>query len=232
MRVAVLQPSYLPWLGYIDQIASVDAFVFYDDVQFDKNGWRNRNRIRTNNAQGWTWLTIPVLHDTHFPRICDVRIDARSTWQRKHAQAIASNYHKTPHFELYERYVAPLYRDETPELLVDVAIASVRRLLEAYGISTPLYRSSELHITGDKNTRLLNICKHFDASIYLSGVAAKSYLDEALFTREHIAVEWQQFDHPQYRQHAEPFISHLSALDALLHAGNQRASFSMKAVAG
>jgi hypothetical protein len=230
MRIAVLQPSYLPWLGYLHQIAAVDAFVFYDDVQFDKNGWRNRNRIRTEAAQGWDWLTIPVLHAGHLSRICDVRIDPRATWRRKHAMAITVHYGKADRFELYKRYIATLYTEDESSLLVDVAIRSVRVLLEAFGICTELYRSSRLDIAGDRNTRLLNICRYFGAKTYLSGIAAKAYLDELLFAREGITVEWQHFDHPVYPQALKPFVSHLSALDALLCVGPESVRFFQKEV--
>lgn len=220
MRVAVLQPSYLPWLGYFDQIASVDAFVFYDDVQFDRNGWRNRNRIRIKNAQGWAWLTIPVL--VHgFPKITDVRIDTRTPWQHKHATTLKNAYARAAHRTNLDA-LEPLFFS-TSTSLAEVTIESVRILMHLLGIDTPLYRSSELGIEGDRNTRLLRICKHFGAQEYLSGSAAAAYLDVDAFARAGIRVLWQSYEHPVYPQVHEPFISHLSAIDALLSVGSDAA---------
>lgn len=217
-RVAVLQPSYLPWLGYLDQIARVDAFVFYDDVQFDKNGWRNRNRIRTSSREGWSWLTIPVHLDEHFPTIDRVRIDTRVPWRKKHEKTLRLEYAKAPYLDLLDTHFNDLLASHE-ESLAEVAIASTVALMEAFNIRTPLFRSSQLGITGDRNARLLRICQHLGATSYLSGAAAQSYLDVGLFEREAIAVEFQDFAHPTYKQTRDPFISHLSALDALLNLG-------------
>lgn len=222
MRVAVLQPSYLPWLGYFDQIASVDAFVFYDDVQFDRNGWRNRNRIRTVSAEGWSWLTIPVLVQG-FPKIIDVSIDARTPWRHKHLATLKNAYARAPFRSLLEAFDGFFASENTS--LADVTIESVRVITQTLGIETPLYRSSELGIEGDRNTRLLAICEHFGADEYLSGVAAQAYLDIALFERAGIRVVWQSFEHPTYPQVHEPFVSHLSAIDALLCVGPAARAF-------
>ncbi|MDE2571910.1 MAG: WbqC family protein [bacterium] len=221
-RLVVLQPSYLPWLGYLEQIARADAFVFYDDVQFDRHGWRNRNRIRTAGQEGWSWLTIPVRLETDFPSILDVTIDARAPWRRKHRHALQLAYGRAGHLELIERYFGTLFAGDEARL-VEVAIESVRALATAFGLDTPFYRSSELGITGDRSTRLLELCRYFGATRYLSGSAARSYLDVGLFESQGIAVEWQEYAHPVYRQCHEPFVSHLSAVDALLSLGVEEA---------
>jgi hypothetical protein len=223
----VLQPSYLPWLGYLEQIARADAFVFYDDVQYDKNGWRNRNRIRTPGDEGWSWLTIPVRIEGHFPPICEVRVDGRVPWRRKHLRSLEMAYARAAQREGLETYFGSFYRDGRDEGLADVAIDSVRRLMEAFEIRTPVYRSSELGVGGDRNTRLLNLCKRFAATHYYSGAAAKAYLDVELFERQGITVEWQNFAHPVYAQAHEPFVSHLSAIDAVLNVG-ARARFLLR----
>ena len=217
-RIAVLQPSYMPWLGYLDQIARCDKFVFYDDVQYDKNGWRNRNRIRSNAKDGWTWLTVPVRLDSHLPRICDVQTDARVPWRRKHRKTLELEYARAPFRGWIDEHFGAFFATDNTNL-ADIAIASVEAMLNALNVTVPLYRSSRLDVAGDRNTRLLNMCKHFEATHYLSGAAAKSYLDVDLFERNGICVEWQAYEHPVYRQTQEPFISHLSALDALLNVG-------------
>jgi hypothetical protein len=224
MRIAILQPSYLPWLGYLDQIARSDAFVFYDDVQYDKNGWRNRNRIRVPGGEGWAWLTIPVQLPTSLPRILEVTSDPRAPWRRKHLAAIRSAYARAPHLDFLDRFFGQLFAgDETR--LAEIAIESIRNLMQAFAVSTPLYRSSQLGVGGDRNERLVNICRYFGASHYLSGSAARSYLDIALFERNGITVEWQDYLHPVYQQRYDPFISHLSSLDALLCAGAGAGAF-------
>ncbi len=223
LRLAVLQPSYLPWLGYLDQIARSDVFAFYDDVQFDKNGWRNRNRIRSAGAEGWSWLTIPVHLGDHFPPIDQVRIDTRVPWRKKHEKTLRLEYAKAAHREVLDGYFGDFFAGESDNL-ANVAIASIQALLSAFAISTPLYRSSELNVEGDRNSRLLNLCRHFGATTYLSGLAAQDYLDVGLFERDGIAVEFQHFAHPAYAQTREPFVSHLSAIDALLNLGPSAAA--------
>ena len=222
MRVAVLQPSYLPWLGYLDQLASVDAFVYYDDVQFDRNGWRNRNRVRTANAEGWSWLTIPVqLHG--FPKILEVAIDDRTPWRRKHWTTLKNAYARAPHRDLLDAFEG--FYQGTSTSLAEVTIESIAIMAKLLGIATPVYRSSQLGIEGDRNTRLLRICQHFGATEYLSGAAAQAYLDVKLFEDAGIDVLWQSYEHPTYAQVHEPFISHLSAIDALLCVGTAASAF-------
>lgn len=224
MRVAVLQPSYLPWLGYLDQIASVDAFVFYDDVQYDSGGWRNRNRIRTAAPEGWSWLTVPV-NRGNFPAPLDrVGIDEHRNWREKHRKAIHNAYSRAAHANLIDDLLETAF-DRRFTRLVDVAVASVRSLMSAYGIRTPTYRSSELDVGGDRNSRLIHICQALKADEYLSGEAARVYLDVPAFRAAGVAVFWQNYRHPIYPQVYQPFISHLSALDALLNVGPQAASF-------
>jgi hypothetical protein len=224
MRVAVLQPSYLPWLGYLDQIARADAFVFYDDVQYDKHGWRNRNRIRVPGVRGWAWLTVPVRLERSFPSLLEVRADPRVPWRRKHRATLQTSYARAPHLDLLDRYFAALF-EGAEESLVEIAIRSVEAFMGLLGIPTPLYRSSALGVGGDRNERLLNICRYFGASQYLSGAAARAYLDVELFARNGVAVEWQDYVHPIYRQPYEPFVSHLSALDAVLCVGRAAREF-------
>jgi hypothetical protein len=215
--VAVLQPSYLPWLGALEQMARADAFVFYDDVQYDKNGWRNRNRIRTHGDPGWSWLTLPVTLPHAFAPLGEVRIDARAPWGRKHRRALELAYASAPYRTELERFL-PLFESGSTSL-VDVAIESTRLLAAALGLAPQILRSSELGIGGDRNVRLLEMCRSLGATDYYSGKAAEEYLDVALFEREGIHVTFQEFEHPVYEQCYAPFISHLSTIDALLCVG-------------
>jgi hypothetical protein len=215
--VVVLQPGYLPWLGFFDQMQRASVFVYYDDVQFDKGGWRNRNRIKTD--RGAQWLTVPVLQKGRaLQRICDVEIDNRGDWARKHVATISQAYAHAPYRDVYLSELEALLSSPWTSLLeLDLAVAAM--MARWLSIVTPTYRSSELGIAGDQSGRLLAICRHFGADRYLSGLAAKAYLDEALFMRAGIAVEWQDYRHPAYPQLHGPFLPYLSALDLIFNVG-------------
>ena len=218
MRIVVLQPGYLPWLGFFDQMARCDRFVVYDDVLYDKNGWRNRNRVKTN--AGVQWVTVPVLLGEHAqqPLIKDVRIDNRSRWGKKHLETIRQAYGRAPHVEplfgrLSDVLTAPW------EYLVDLDLAVVGVLREALGLETPMVRSSELGIEGERVERLVALCRHFGADAYLSGNAAQSYLDEDAFDRAGMKVYWQDYEHPVYPQFHGEFVPYLSVVDLLFQCG-------------
>lgn len=215
--LAVLQPGYLPWLGFFDQVRRCDVFVFYDDVQFDKHGWRNRNRIKT--ANGPVWLTVPVLHKGRMGQLVhQVEVDGRQDWARRHLRGIEQAYAKAPFASRYLPQLADLLNREWA-LLAELDIALTRMMCGWFGIDRPMHRSSQLDVEGDRNARLVALCRAFGARRYLSGNAAKSYLDVALFEAEGIAVEWQDFDHPVYPQLHGPFEAHMSALDCVLNTG-------------
>jgi len=218
-RLVVLQPGYLPWLGFFDQLRRADVFVYYDDVQYDKHGWRNRNRIKTQS--GPQWLTVPVLHHGRgLPRILDVEVDRCQPWGRKHVASLRQAYARAASGaqylpELEELLCRPWER------LVDLDIALVDAMCRWLGLSPRIERSSQLGIPGDRSERLVRICEHFGARIYLSGSAARTYLDTALFERSGISVEWQDYVHPVYRQLHGEFVPYLSAIDLVLNYGDE-----------
>lgn len=217
--VAVLQPGYLPWLGFFDQILRSDVFVYYDDVQYDKHGWRNRNRIKS--AAGPIWMTIPVLNTgRHEQKIGAVEIDNRSPWARKHVTAIAQNYAKAPYMPRYLPQLEALLKRGWDSLL-ELDIATVRLICDWIGIDRQIERASMLGIDGEQSRRLLNICRHFGADRYLSGDSAQNYLDMELFAREGVQVEWQSYRHPTYRQLHGEFASHLSIIDLVMNVGEE-----------
>lgn len=217
MTVVVLQPGYLPWLGFFDQLRRADVFVYYDDVQYDKHGWRNRNRIKTQ--AGPLWLTVPVRHGgLGLPTIREVEIDARTAWPRKHVASIRQAYAAAPFLEDYVPALEELLHRRW-EHLVDLDIAVIDLMASWFGLIRRIERSSALNIGGDKTERLVNICRRFGASIYLSGAAARDYLEVPRFEQNGINVEWQQFEHPVYPQLHGAFIPYLSALDLLLNCG-------------
>lgn len=215
--VAVLQPGYVPWLGFFRQMIDADIFVYYDDVQFDKHGWRNRNRIK--GPAGPVWLSIPVRHSGRPDQpINETEIVPGGPWAKKQVRSVRQLYAHAPHLEPYAaEFEEILERPWT--LLVDLDLALVEAMRKWFDIATPIYRSSALGIGGGKVERLINICRHFKADRYLSGNAAKSYIDPALFEAAKIELVWQDYAHPIYPQQHAAFISHLSALDLALNTG-------------
>lgn len=220
--LVVLQPGYLPWLGFFDQLSRADVFVYYDDVQYDKHGWRNRNRIKTQN--GPQWLTVPVLHHGRgFPRILDVEIDRRQPWARRHATSLRQAYARAAHTARYLPQVEEMLCRPW-ERLVDLDIALVDLMCRWLGLSRRIERSSALGIPGERTERLVRICEHFGARSYLSGSAARVYLDTPLFEGRGISVEWQDYVHPVYRQLHGDFVPYLSAIDLLFNCGDESRS--------
>jgi WbqC-like protein len=216
--LAVLQPGFLPWLGFFDQIRRADVFVYYDDVQYDKHGWRNRNRIKT--PAGPHWLTVPVRHaGLGKPRILDVEIDANTPWARKHVGSIRQYYKNAPFLDRYLPDLEELLQRRWARLL-DLDIAVAAKLSEWLGIEARPYRASEIGIEGERSNRLLGLCQRFGATRYLSGNAAQAYLDVELFTRNGIDVQWQDYRHPVYQQLHGEFVPFLSAIDLLLNCGD------------
>ena len=220
--LVVLQPGYLPWLGYFDLLQKADVFVHYDDVQFDKHGWRNRNRVK--GPKGAIWLTVPVFHSGRAGQsILDVEIDDRQDWRRKHLSTVAQSYARAPFIDT----VLPRLRNiiERPWLhLVDLDLALIDWLAMEIGIATPRHRSSELDVGGDRNERLINLCYHFRATRYVSGNAAQAYLDEARFAAAGIEAVWHNYSHPIYAQQHGEFVPYLSVLDLVLNLGGNSLS--------
>jgi len=219
--LVVLQPGYLPWLGYFDQLRRADVFAHYDDVQFDKHGWRNRNRIKT--PSGPLWLTVPVRHHGQGkPNVNEITIDGTSNWVKKHAASLRQYYAKAPHVKRYLPELEDLLHRPWPNLAeLDIAVVAVMaRWLQ---LAPSVVRTSELGIGGEQSERLVALCRHFGATRYLSGDAAVEYLDVALFARHGIEVEWQRYQHPVYPQQHGAFVPYLSAIDLLFNCGDDSA---------
>lgn len=221
MKCVILQPSYIPWRGYFHQVAKADVFIFYDDVQYDKHGWRNRNRIKTPN--GLQWLTIPVLTtgvlENRTP-ISSMKIDWKRDWNRKHWASITQSYQKSPFFDQYMDHFAEIYQHHY-EYLADLTIELTIKLANLIGISsTQFIRSSSLvNITGEKTDRLIQILKKVGADHYISGPSAKNYLDEASLQAANIRLEYMQYNYPEYPQLYPPFEGQVSILDLLFMTG-------------
>jgi len=219
MKIAILQPSYLPWIGYFDQMARVDRFVFLDDVQFTRRDWRNRNRIRT--PQGSAWLTVPVLQKNRYQQSLQrTEIDPASSWKRKHCEAIRSNYSRAPYFDLYFPALESIYNRDY-RFLTDLCYTGIEFLKKSFKIETPTFLSSNLNVGGSKGDRILEICEALQADDYLSGDAAENYLDPRAFEQRAMGLEFQHYQHPEYGQCFPGFIPYLSAIDLLFNCGEE-----------
>jgi hypothetical protein len=215
----ILQPSYIPWRGFFDLIHDADVFVFYDDVQYDKHGWRNRNRIKT--PRGSQWLTIPVKakgNVTDRLLIKDARIASRD-WARKHLASLRQSYGKAPFFREYMALIEPIFL-KGHELLADLTIELTIALARALGIEhTRFVRSSELGIDGGKTERLVRIMKHLGADRYVSGPSARDYIEPALFSDAGLRLEYKVYDYPEYEQLYPPYDPQVTILDLLFMTG-------------
>lgn len=213
----ILQPGYLPWLGFFDQMNKANVFVYYDDVPYDKHGWRNRNRIKSSS--GVQWLTVPVLTKGRFGQLNnEVEIDQQKYWLRKQLPTIKQCYAKSPFIKEYFSEFEELLQQDW-KYLVDLDICMVELLCRWLNIKTEIVRSSTLNIHGDRSERLLKICQHLKADQYLSGVAANNYLNVDMFNNNGINVLWQNFKHPVYTQLHGDFESYLSAIDLIFNHG-------------
>jgi hypothetical protein len=220
-RITILQPSYMPWLGYFDQINKSDIFIFYDDVLYTKNDWRNRNRIKT--PAGPTWLTIPVNIKNRLRNqllIKDVSISDPQILS-KHLEKLQLNYKKSQFFKHFYDMISPIFNTEYYQL-ADLNIDIIKIISKYLGIKKVTFlRSSELNIKNniDPTKRLIDICKELQATHYLSGTSANKYLKEELFYKNKIKLEYQEYKHPTYKQLWGEFIPYLSIIDLICNEG-------------
>jgi WbqC-like protein family len=220
MNCVTLQPSYIPWRGYFHQIQKADVFVFYDDVQYDRRGWRNRNRIK--RREGAHWLTIPVLNKgsrQNETPINAIKVDGSQAWAKDHWQSIRHSYGKAPHFERYRGLIEGFFA-RRDEYLADFTIATTIALADELGLRGKRYvRSSSLPASGHKTDRLLSILTHLGATHYISGPAARDYLEEQKLAEAGISLEYMVYDYPEYPQLYPPFDPQVSIIDLLLMTG-------------
>jgi hypothetical protein len=216
-KIAILQSNYIPWKGYFDLINSVDEFVLYDDAQYTKNDWRNRNLIKTN--QGLKWLTIPVRQERLGQKIRETRITDRR-WSKKHWASVCQNYSKARHFDRFRIKFERIYTSLDSEFLSDINFRFISEINLILGIETHLSWSSDYELIEGKTERLVSICKQCNASVYLSGPAAKDYFDVELARKAGIEVQWVDYNgYPEYTQLNPPFEHSVSILDLLFNKG-------------
>ncbi len=218
-KIAILQSNYIPWKGYFDIINKVDEFIFYDDMQYTKRDWRNRNKIKT--PQGLMWLSIPVeVKGKYLQKINETKISDKN-WAKKHWASICLNYAKARYFKEYKDLFEELYLGSCEEYLSEINYRFISKINEILDIKTKLRYSHEFQLYDGQTQKLLGICKQCNADIYLSGASAKSYFDEELSKKENVKVEWMDYDgYPQYKQLCPPFEHGVSIIDLIFNEGD------------
>lgn len=227
MRVAILQSNYIPWKGYFDIIGSVDLFVFHDDLQYTKGDWRNRNKIKT--AKGAEWLTVPCGTSEH-RLICDVQLTS-SDWQRKHWRLIQAHYVNAPYFKQYSAFFEEIYLGRVWSNLSDMNQYMIKAIsIELLGMKTRFDDSRAYDLKEAKGARVIELLKKVGATVYLSGPAAKFYLDESVFLNERINLEWMNYvGYPEYPQLNPPFDHAVSIIDLIFNTGSDATAFMLYA---
>lgn len=223
-KVAIVQSCYIPWKGFFDIIAGVDEFILYDDMQYTRRDWRNRNRIKT--AQGVNWLTIPVeVKGRYFQKICETRI-SEPAWRENHWQNLWTNYRKAPFMALYKDVFEQLYLGSDEFFLSKINYEFIVAICKILHIETPITWAMDYKVEGSKTDRLVNLCRAANATHYLSGPSAQGYIESEKFFGESIELEYVDYaGYPEYRQLNGPFDHHVSIVDLLFNAGTDAPKF-------
>jgi hypothetical protein len=228
-RIAILQSNYIPWKGYFDLINMVDEFILYDTAQFTKNDWRNRNKIKT--PKGLLWLSIPVRHS--FGQLIQDTTVSDHSWPQKHWRSLCQYYANATHFKHYKRQLEQLYREVASETNLSVInhrfITEVSAIL---GIKTRITWSRDYRLIDGQTERLVDLCRQAGANEYLSGPAAKAYIDDNLFSQAEIKLTYINYSsYPEYSQLHPPFEHAVSVLDLIFNTGPEAPKY-MKSFLG
>lgn len=217
-RVAILQSNYIPWKGYFDMIAAVDEFILYDDMQYTRRDWRNRNQIKT--PQGEQWLTIPVkVKGKYHQTIRETEIDG-CQWAKTHWNILSQNYRRAPFFNEVSAWLEPLYLVEPPALLSQLNRRFIDAVCAYLEIKTIISNSWDYPLSEGKSERLADLCAAAGGSEYISGPAAKDYIDKAVFAERGITLTWFDYaGYPEYPQLWGDFTHGVSILDLLFNCG-------------
>lgn len=220
MIVTIHQPAYLPWLGYFEKIMKSDIYVFLDTVQFEKNSFSNRNKIKT--PQGSAWLTVPVKIKGHTgSSLMNLEIDQLQGWRNKHLKSIHANYKKAPRFEECYPKLERLYQFEY-QRLSDFCYDQLLFWFKELGISTQIIRSSQMELHSSKSQLVLDICTKLGAQSYISGMLGRDYLDELQFEKHNITITYQNYIHPIYPQLWGDFQPNMSIVDFWMNTDDYR----------
>lgn len=225
-KVAIVQSNYIPWKGYFDLMNLVDEFILFDDMQYTRRDWRNRNKIKTQN--GIQWLTIPVkVKGRYHQSIRETTISDRG-WNLRHWQTIVHSYSRARHFETYRDQFEELYLKSTEEYLSQINYRFLTGIRQILGIDTRLSWSMDYDLIEGKTERLVHLCEQAGASEYVSGPTAQGYIDEDLFAAAGIAVSYIDYaGYAEYEQLFPPFEHHVSIIDLILNVGPDAAKYLM-----
>jgi hypothetical protein len=223
-KIAISQSNYIPWKGYFDLINMVDEFILYDDMQYTKRDWRNRNKIKTPN--GLQWLSIPVETKGKFSQKINETKVSNQAWRKKHWQQIKHNYSKTKYFQKYQAVFEQLYLNSNEEYLSKINYNFINEICKILHIDTTIRFSDAFDLVEGKTEKLLGICKACHADVYISGPSAKEYFDEKLAIKEKIAVQWMDYaNYKEYTQLYPPFEHSVTILDLIFNEGENSKNF-------
>lgn len=223
-KILITQSNYIPWKGYFDAINTVDEFVIYDDMQFTRRDWRNRNMIKT--PTGSQWLTIPVDVKGKYRQKINETMISDEGWGEKHWKTIVHNYSRAKHFDLYRDIFEKIYLGNTSLRLSEVNYAFIAAICSILGIRTSIKWSGDFKLDSERTMRLAKICQELDGTDYYSGPAAKAYMDEAVFEKMNIKVHYFDYsNYPVYDQLYGDFDHHVTILDLLFNEGPDAAKF-------
>lgn len=220
-KTAIVQSNYIPWKGYFDLIGSVDEFILYDDVQYTRRDWRNRNQIKT--PQGPQWLTIPVsVKGKYQQAVRDVEV-VEKNWPHHHWASIKRNYCRSPYFDEIKKWLQPLYHEACFfRLLSEINRHFIEAVCRYLGIATKISVSSDFQLLNGRCERLVDLCLQTGSTEYVSGPAAKGYIESDLFVKAGVKLTW--FDYLNYREYPQlwgEFTHHVSIIDLLFNCGRQ-----------
>jgi hypothetical protein len=223
-KVAIVQSNYIPWKGYFDMIAAVDEFILYDDMQYTRRDWRNRNQIKT--PQGVQWITVPVLVKGKYEQaIRDTKIDGAS-WAGLHWKSIEQNYKRAKYFEEIATWLRPVYLERHYDSISELNRTLIERICGYLGITTQIKNSWDYELTQGRSERLADLCLQAEGTTYVSGPAAKDYMDERVFAERGIRIDW--FDYSNYREYPQlwgEFVHVVSIIDLMLNCGPESAQY-------
>lgn len=225
-KIAICQSNYIPWKGYFDLIKAVDEFILYDDMQFTKRDWRNRNLIKT--PSGLKWLTIPVhTKGRYYQKIKDVEL-SDDTWNKRHWDIIKINYKDSRHFKHYAPFFESLYLTCTSRYLSEVNYTFIAAICNLLDINTKISWSMDYELVEGKTERLVNLCLQAQGGCYISGPSAKNYIEEPLFTRHGIKLEYIDYsNYLEYGQQYNNFEHGVSILDLIFNEGDNAGQYML-----
>tara|TARA_R110002020_G_scaffold366278_1_gene578363 strand:- start:3144 stop:3836 length:693 start_codon:yes stop_codon:yes gene_type:complete len=223
-KLGVIQSGYIPWKGFFDIIASCDEFIIYDDVQYTRRDWRNKNFIKS--PDGLLRLTVPVkVKGKYNQKIKETKV-VDHLWQIKHFRSLESNYGKSPFFKEIMHWLKPLYLDKKYDYLSEINEVFIKSICDYLNISTLIKNSNQYDLKGDKCECLINLCTQTNSSVYVSGPKAKDYIDEKKFEFNSVKVEWFDFEkYPTYNQMYGEFAHQVSILDLLFNCGDNSVKY-------